>query len=284
MKYKLSIVTVTYNVNIAELEKCINSIITYNDLDDPIKIIIVDNSPEENQIPDLFKKKYPDIEFINNKNTGFGTANNIGAKATNSDYILFFNNDTELTEPIFKKIINTFNLNKEIGCIGINQKGGQPSFFQRNESTLSYIKAKYQIYKGNYNSDNFFISGAFMFFKRKAFEECGEFDPNIFLYNEEADISNRLLKCGYIIHYIKEISFLHKAGNRSSLDSFTYKESAQSLLYYIHKYNLQEKKIRILHKFIRLWTLKKLVFILKFDFKSAKRINKGINIYKKTLI
>lgn len=104
-KYKLLVITVTYNPNIEELRLFINSYHKYNDLYDKAKLIIVDNSPEYSWNKEEFIKEYNEVDFISNpSNPGFGASNNIGFKQYDSDYALFINNDVELIEPVFKKL------------------------------------------------------------------------------------------------------------------------------------------------------------------------------------
>ena len=108
-KYKLVIITVTYNPNVKELNLFINSYYKYNDLGDNAKLIIVDNSPTDSWGRSEFAQRYNDIEFIPNpSNPGFGASNNIGFKKYLSEYTLFINNDVEFLEPLFKLLIKEF--------------------------------------------------------------------------------------------------------------------------------------------------------------------------------
>ena len=130
MKIKLSIIIVTY-MSDEYIDLCIDSIYQYNDIgNENIKIIVVDNSPPYYPMYNRVSKKYKDVVFIQNKsNVGFGTANNIGASVIESEYILFFNPDAELIEPVFKNIISRFENDGKLGCLGIKQSGGGLSFF-----------------------------------------------------------------------------------------------------------------------------------------------------------
>lgn len=164
-KYKLLVITVTYNPNIEELRLFINSYHKYNDLYDKAKLIIVDNSPEYSWNKEEFIKEYNEVDFISNpSNPGFGASNNIGFKQYDSDYALFINNDVELIEPVFKKIISTFEEDPQIGCIGIHQYGGAPSFFTKFNAPPHTTS---KIFIDQYH----FISGAFMFFKSDVFKK-----------------------------------------------------------------------------------------------------------------
>lgn len=106
---KLSVVTVTYKPNIAELKLFIDSFYKYNDLKEDAKLIIVDNSPCNFWDSSIILLQYPQITFIPNpSNPGFGASNNIGFEKYQSEYVLFINNDTEFLEPIFSNLIKEF--------------------------------------------------------------------------------------------------------------------------------------------------------------------------------
>lgn len=262
-KIKLSVVTVTYKPNQEELKLFIESFYKFNDLGNDAKLIIVDNSP--NDYWDFNKsiiKDYPQIILLPNpSNPGFGASNNKGFKYLCSEYVLFINNDVEFLEPIFRKIIYEFEQNEKIGCIGINQKGGGPSFFKKFDAP-SNIDNKTFIDKYH------FISGAFMFFRSSVFIECGCFDNNIFMYLEEYDISTRLLDKGYSTVYLPNYSFLHKVKNRKVQNKNLWRIGTQSYCYVCKKHNIDPNKYftsKHLYKLV-------IYFLLKLNIKEVVKI------------
>lgn len=131
-QYKLLIITVTYKPNVKELTLFIDSYYKYNDLGNNSKLIIIDNSPTNSWEITEFTQRYKDIDFIlNPSNPGFGASNNIGFTKYKSEYTLFINNDVEFLEPLFTPLIKEFEKDNSLGCIGIHQEGGAPSFFQK---------------------------------------------------------------------------------------------------------------------------------------------------------
>lgn len=105
MKYKVVLVTVTYKANLTEVAQCLKSIDFYNDIGSELKIVVVDNSPPTESIPIEFQKNFPDVSFVfAPENKGFGYSNNIGASLFDSDYLLFFNNDTEFGSACFYEV------------------------------------------------------------------------------------------------------------------------------------------------------------------------------------
>lgn len=279
---KVSIVTVVFNSE-CFLSSFFESIRRYNDIGEELSVVVVDNSPTD-VIIKKYSKLYPEVIFIHNPaNTGFGAGNNIGAKVTNSDYILFINNDVEFIMPIFSQLVNRLEKNKEIGCAGIYQQGGGSSFMGRYEVPGSMTNIVELNEKGLYDSKKHFLSGAFLFFERTAFETIGGLDENIFMYFEESDILNRLELINKKSVFYRDLEFLHKVGNRRILSEFADKQSCKSLCYYLKKYNINNtihiKRIWFLH-YIKLFVwnivygkigeLQKILRIIKFDIKTFK--------------
>lgn len=235
-KYQLLIVTVTYKPNIEELSLFVMSLRKYNDLSDNAKLIIVDNSPDDSWDKEKWINNNLDIDLVSNpSNPGFGASNNLGFKQYDSDYVLFINNDVEFIEPVFKQLISLHEVNEQLGCIGIRQNGGAPSFFKKfdapsNITNLEFID-KYH-----------FISGAFMFFKSSVFKKCGCFDENIFMFWEEYDMSVRLINKGYFTAYYPQCSFLHKTGNRKKVNKERWMVATKSYCYVCVKNGINPKK------------------------------------------
>lgn len=278
-KYLLTIVIVTYKSDLF-IDDCINSIYKYNDLGDNIKIIVVDNSPIDYPMLNRCIPLYKDVVFVeNSKNDGFGAANNIGAKLIDSEYILFLNNDTELVEPIFSSIIDEFKNDNKIGCVGIHQLGKGKSYFIRDCINLSRKERN----EKTYNERIHFLSGAFLFFTREAFEITGGFDENIFMYYEESDILNRLIEKGYKSKYINELKFVHKIGNRRSSNIKLSSIATKSFCYYMDKFNIKDKKF-FLNQRLKTYYKRLFYFIIKLNFTEAlkqyKIIKQSKTIFK----
>src|SRR4051794_40929468 len=94
IKMEVSVIIINYNT-FSLTCKCIESIINKTSGIE-FEIILVDNASTECD-PDLFKKKFPFITLIKNKeNSGFSRGNNTGIHSAKYEYILLLNSDTEL--------------------------------------------------------------------------------------------------------------------------------------------------------------------------------------------
>lgn len=234
-KVKLLIVTVTYKSNVNEFSQFVDSFERNNDIGENAKMVVVDNSPTEFRlIENIIKQRYQQVQYIeNSSNPGFGASNNIGFEKFDSDFVLFINNDVEFTEPVFKKILSVFDADKSVGCVGIHQIGGAPSYFRK------FTVGK-EVDDSVFNDNYHHISGAFMFFKSSVFKEIGMFDNNLFMYLEEFDLSSRLHMHKYKTRYLPDLTFWHKVGDRNKL-SFNerlWKIGADSHFYICKKYFL----------------------------------------------
>ena len=82
-----------------------------------------------------------------------------------------------------------------------------------------------------------YLSGAYFFTKKDAFDKIGNFDENIFLYCEEPDITNRFLNAGFSIKYDSSKSYRHEIDGRKDMSSSGFKYLLDSTIYYLEKYS-----------------------------------------------
>ncbi|MGQ9643250.1 MAG: glycosyltransferase [Ignavibacterium sp.] len=236
----LSIIIVNYNVK-EFLKNLLHSIhkATQNL---SIEIIVVDNASDDGSI-EMIKEKFPDVILITNeKNLGFGKANNIGLKKARGKYILLINPDTLVAEDTFIKLIEFFEAHPEAGMAGckiLNPDGtlqlacrrsfpgpwtsftkvtGLSNLFPKSKLFARY-NLTYLDENQTYEVDA--ISGSFMMLRKEVYEKVGGFDEQFFMYGEDLDLCYRIQKAGYKIFYVHTTQIIHYKGEstkRSSLD------------------------------------------------------------------
>lgn len=246
---QLSIIIVTYNSN-NYIKNCLDSIFQYNDIDQELEVIMVDNSFEavslemETIINDSYLNK---VKFIkNDKNGGYGYGNNIGINTAVGKYIAIMNPDITMTEPLFFNAIQQFEKDKNLGILGYKQYGAfNLSFFYKQEY---YIPILTPALTKICNRANWFIekqmylSGAYFFTKKESFGKIGNFDENIFLYCEESDITNRFLNAGYSIKYDSSKSYRHEIDGRKEMSNSGFKYLLDSYVYYLKKFSFSQRQ------------------------------------------
>ena len=236
----LSVIIVNYNVK-EFLQNLIHSIEKAS-ANISKEIIVIDNASDDGS-NDLLKEKFPQIKLIiNDKNLGFGKANNIGLKKASGDYILLINPDTIVAEDTFEKMLEFFRSNPKAGLAGckiLNPDGtlqlacrrsfpgpwtsftkvtGLSSIFPKSKLFARY-NLTYLDENQTYEVDA--ISGSFMIMRKEVYEKVGGFDEQFFMYGEDLDLCYRIQKAGDKVFYVHTTQIIHYKGEstkRSSLD------------------------------------------------------------------
>ncbi|NOX17191.1 MAG: glycosyltransferase [Chlorobi bacterium] len=236
----LSIIIVNYNVKeflqnlIYSIERAVENI--------SFEIIVIDNASSDGSI-EMLKEKFPNVKlFANEKNIGFGAANNVGFENAKGKYFLIINPDVIVKEDTFSKMIEFMENNKDAGMAGckvLNPDGTLQLACRRSfpGPWTSFTKvtglsklfpksrlfAKYNLTfldeNKTYEVDA--ISGSFMFMRREVYEKIGGFDTRFFMYGEDLDLCFRAQQAGYKVFYYPETEIIHYKGEstkRSDID------------------------------------------------------------------
>lgn len=259
MNKQLSIIIVTYNSERLIFD-CLDSIYKFNDIGDELEVIVVDNcSVNVDSMFSKIRQQYRDKVILVKSpiNGGYGHGNNQGAKVSTSPRFIVMNPDVQVVDSVFSKIIEKFHLNRNIGMIGVRFVDGSNSlYFKPEYSNLFRLVFGRQLLKfGIYKIKQVFFSGSFLIFDKESFVKAGLFDENIFMYHEEADISNRLLSIGKETLMAEDLSVLHLAHSRK-VNYNLLRIGSVSRKYYFEKYqaNIYKyyKNLTIIYK-VKYW-------------------------------
>ena len=171
------------------------------------------------------------------ENLGFAKGNNLGAqfalKEFSPNFILFTNNDiiiegTNVVAKLLEKIQNNNNIGiigpKVIGIDGRLQSP-EPFFSFWDNYIWVYLgtffystRKKRERFKMDYAEKaqegfHYKLMGSFFIVKSDDFFACGMMDPNTFLYNEEAILSERMKKINKYAYYYPQVAVIHEHGN-----------------------------------------------------------------------
>lgn len=233
--YDVSIIIVNYNTYGLVLQ-CIESVIK-NTSCILYEIIVVDNNSPNREIEDL-NKVFPQVKLIlNNDNSGFGIANNIGNKVANGKFIFLLNSDTIVIDNSIYELYKFMLENPYVGACGGNlyDEKFKPatSFTRFMPSILSDIDYFfYNIYsKFLYGKDLNYcygespilirgnISGADLMISKHVFDELGGFDESFFMYYEETDLLFRIRAINYKTYIVPSSKIIHLEGASEALKS-----------------------------------------------------------------
>ena len=232
----LTVLIVTFKTNHKILDDCIKSI------DGKSKIIIVENSKDE-QFKKEYEKKFSNIEvFLSGKNLGYGGGNNFGLNLIKTNYALISNPDVVYEDDFFSSIDYYIKQNVDFDIMG-------PMYRREDYESHGHFDDLIKISpKSNSSTESSLVSahwivGCTMFLNLKKFKNRNLFDENFFLFFEEIDICRRLKIKNEKIYIDPKIKIYHE-GAKSVDESIDYQVELTrnwhwmwSTFYYHKKYN-----------------------------------------------
>ncbi len=123
------------------------------------------------------------------ENLGFGLANNRGIAAADTPYVLFLNPDATLAEGCLESLLAVAERRPEAALLvpTILKANGRAS-----RNGFAHLRSRLRPLPGDGEARAIaFASGAVVLARREAMAAIGGFDPAIFLYFEDDDLSRR---------------------------------------------------------------------------------------------
>ncbi|MEO8219063.1 MAG: glycosyltransferase, partial [Acidobacteriota bacterium] len=216
----VSIVIAVYN-EIEVTLACLRSILRHT-VEVDYEVILVDDHSSASTSSIL--QCVPGLHLLTNEtNEGFLRSCNKAAALARGQYLLFLNNDAEVTQGWLTEMLNTLALNEGAGMVGAKlvypdgrlQEAG--SILWRDASGCNYGKGD-DADKPEYNflREVDYCSGACVLISSKLFHELGGFDP-IFTpaYYEDTDLAFKVRKSGRKVYYQPRTVVVHHEGKTS---------------------------------------------------------------------
>lgn len=210
----VSIVVLSYNSK-EDLAECISSLLTqtYHSFE----IIVVDNASTDGS-EEFVRTNFPEIKVIQTgKNLGYAAGNNAGFKVAKGEYIIVVNPDTVADPEWVAELIKPLNSDQTITAttskiLLYSQKDRINTCSNKNHPTgLTFCKGLFE------SADEFdeylevsSVSGCSFAIRSDVLKSINGFDPDFFLYQEDADLSWRIRFAGGKIVYVPGSIIYHK--------------------------------------------------------------------------
>jgi len=239
MSKDISVIIVSYNTKDITL-KCISKLQTALSKSTlQSEIIIVENNSQDGSLEALRKISDSPIKIINNsKNSGYGSANNIGFSQSNGRYILYLNSDVLVPEvAFFDSLIETMDSHPLYGALTIKiqlpsggidpaSHRGFPTvwrsfcYYAGLERLTAHIPLLNRLFGGYHLT---FLplttihqidspTGAFFLVRKDLIDVLKGFDEDFFMYGEDIDLAYRIKRLGFLIMYDPTCVALHLKG------------------------------------------------------------------------
>lgn len=221
----VSIIIVNYNT-CKMTSECIDSVIQKT-VDVSFEIILVDNASTDGS-KEFFEKDSRVRYIYNDRNLGFGQANNIGINFAVGRNILFLNSDTLLVNNAVKIMSDYLDRNVSVGVVGGNlytvnmdpihsYRRWGPVFYELDILCMRKISKLVFHKDGEHNFTKrdiqvSFITGADLMIKKKVLDEVGAFDSRFFMYCEDLELCYRVRKAHYKVMSVPCAKIIHMEG------------------------------------------------------------------------
>jgi GT2 family glycosyltransferase len=263
-KFDLTLSVVLYKNDPAEIKKLVDCI-AQTELN--YRLFLIDNSPTD--LLKIFTKEKNTEYYFNNKNIGFGRAQNVAInKALNqSKYHLILNPDISFEKGALENMYAFMEQNRDIGQLmpKVCYHNGNVQRLckllprpldligRRFFNNYNLFKKRNKVYELNgfdYNKilDTPSLSGCFMFIRMDILKQVKGFDPRFFMYLEDFDMTRRIHKITRTIFY-PYTTIVHKFNKGSFSDSTLFVYHTISAIKYFNKWGwFLDKERDILNK------------------------------------
>ena len=133
------------------------------------------------------------VHILPGNNDGFGAGHNRASRAGHAPFIFVLNPDTELTPDCLTRLLETAIADER-----------RVAAWEARQLPYEHPKVYDPV-----TLEAPWVSGACVLLRRAAFDTVGGFDPRIFLYCEDVDLSWRLRKAGWRLRYVPRANVWH---------------------------------------------------------------------------
>ena len=234
----VSVVAVSYNT--AHLLGKMWDALTRSRAHIDLEMIVVDNASRDDSLHLLrTRPEFTNFKIIENqRNVGFGRANNQGVAVASGRYVLLLNTDAFVSQDTLSTVLAFMDSHPECGVAGTRLVGGdglqQPNcrsfptvmnlFLARCGLARLFPWVRMidsprpdQTDKAPTMCD--WVTGCFMMIRREVIEAIGLFDPRFFLYFEEVDFCRSVKGHGWNIVYLPATEVTHLGGESAKSES-----------------------------------------------------------------
>ena len=192
---------VTYRPDIGLLERMLESLAEQAAGQD-LRVLVLDNSDDGDATPSIraLPVLAPGGAFAavdvrrSPANLGFGSSHNDNAARGSAPFLLVLNQDCVIEPGVLAPLLATAAAD-DTGVAA----------WEMRQIPYEHPKAYDPV-----TLDAPWVSGAATLFRRSAFDQVGGFEPRIFMYGEDVDLSWRLRAAGYRLRYLAKYAVVHR--------------------------------------------------------------------------
>jgi N-acetylglucosaminyl-diphospho-decaprenol L-rhamnosyltransferase len=182
-----------------------------------VAAIVVDNASQDGSV-DAARSAGARV-IANDKNQGYGRANNRGVRAADgAEWCLITNPDVTVEPDCLAKLIDAARRHPRAAIVVPRLTEPSGRIFEHGASVLSRVSPGPDPDEAMSSNERMvgFVSGACMLVRRDAFLAVDGFDEHIFLFYEDDDLCLRLRKAGFFLVMVDDAFAQHGRGRSSA--------------------------------------------------------------------
>lgn len=201
-----------------------------------VETIIVDNASRDDSVA-LLKREFSDAKLIfNERNVGFGRANNQGLALATGRYVLLLNTDAFVAPDTLAKTVGFMEAHDDCGVLGVRLVGRDGVL----QPCCRYFPTPFNLFLNRTGLNRLFprirmvddmdwdhasvrecdwVIGCYYLIRRQVIDQVGLFDPRYFLYSEEVDHCRSSKSAGWKVVFFPETTVVHIGGESAKSDS-----------------------------------------------------------------
>jgi N-acetylglucosaminyl-diphospho-decaprenol L-rhamnosyltransferase len=182
-----------------------------------VSVVVVDNASRDGSVEAA--RAAGARVIANEKNAGYGRANNQGVRATDgADWCLITNPDVTLERDCLAKLVEAAGRHPRAAILVPRLIEPDGRIYEHSVSVLSGVSSAPDLDEAVSSNERVahFVSGACLLVRRDAFLNVGGFDERIFLFYEDDDLCLRLRKAGFTLVMVEDAVARHGRGKSSA--------------------------------------------------------------------
>ena len=209
----------------------------------------------------MVDREFPNATLVaETSNLGFAGANNRGLSIASGEYIVLLNSDTILEDDTLARCIHWMHSQQTIGAatpllVGVDDKQQMCQFrFMSIKSEILQMLWRVPVPPEIDNDPRCWLPGTALVIRRDALDDVGRYlDDSFFMYGEDADLSMRLHKAGWLRSVFRTGHIRHYGG-ASGGGADPHRRSDLQAWYFYARYQWARKHLSIV-EFIVLWVI-----------------------------
>jgi N-acetylglucosaminyl-diphospho-decaprenol L-rhamnosyltransferase len=218
-----------------------------------VEVVVVDNDSRDGSA-ERAEAAVPGLRVLRNgRNAGFGSAANVGMRATQTPWVFLLNPDARITDGTLGGLLKVVADRPEAGAIGVLTRNPDGTVYPSARRIPGYAEATMHAFVSPFRPNNRWtrdyemldwdrrsersvdwVSGSSMLLRRAALDRIGLFDEDYFMYVEDVDLCTRLRGARWDVWFTPELEVTHIGGTATrGKRSMTLEHSRSMYRYFV---------------------------------------------------